>query len=42
MVKNNPLGDVGEQNKKIVLAIWIAVFGILLFLAFALTLPWGK
>jgi len=42
MVKNNPLGDLEKQNKKIVLAMLIAVFGILLFIAFALTLPWGK
>lgn len=31
-----------KQDKKIIFAFYLAIFGLLLFIAFALTLPWNK
>lgn len=42
MKKNLALGDSdGKLNRKINLAVVVAIFGILLFIALALTLPQG-
>jgi hypothetical protein len=41
MKKTNTIFENPEkENKTVLLAVLLAVFGILLFLAFALTLPW--
>jgi hypothetical protein len=37
---SNVFENPEKDNKTVLLAILLAVFGILLFLAFALTLPW--
>jgi len=40
--KNSFLDSLEKPNKKISIALLIAGFGLLLFIAFALTLPWGN
>jgi len=39
MAENNSLEVLPKQNKKLLFAILIAAFGLLLFIAFSRTLP---
>lgn len=38
----NYLSELEKKDKRILFALTLAIFGILLFLAFALTVPWTK
>jgi len=43
MAKDNSfLQGIEKKDKRVFLALSIAIFGIMLFVAFALTVPWGK
>ncbi len=43
MTKGNSfLTSLEKSNKTVFIAVSFAIFGILLFLALALTVPWGK
>jgi hypothetical protein len=42
MARKTPGEALEKQSKRTLLAILIAAFGLLLFIALALTLPWNK
>ena len=37
---DNILNILDKQDKKVITAFYLAIFGLLLFIAVALTLPW--